>query len=368
MNALRSSCRSCAHRRARANLLRAAAVGAAVFGLASAHAADTAAPPVISTPSHSAWFNNGRSDALTQIGVLPNKLALTIAEQAGTTAPFAAAYGSSVTDKKAGFGLADFTAFTDGGSARFSLFPRTARRPFSWFSPSPLAIMPRFDPVETVPTAPPVTDWPTISPAVTVKPTPAPARYAPAVGGAPDLFGSEALRIGKTTLDAKWRAVADVRLGKGPWSKLVASASGDAMQELATVNRWVNHQVSFADDAHGDRWANAAQTLAQHRGDCEDYAIAKMQILRAMGFAENDLYLVIARDLVRRADHALLAVRVDDRFVVLDSGTDALLDGTVPQDYRPIFTFSGNRTWIHGYKAPPAVIALAAVQPIGRAN
>lgn len=222
----------------------------------------------------------------------------------------------------------------------------------------------------TAPTAPSPAGEPAVLAATAAEPAspPDPARYAPAIGSAPDLFGSEAIRIGKTALDAKWRTIADVRLGKGPWSPLVAHASGDALQELAVVNRWVNHQVRFADDAHGDRWSNAAQTLRQHQGDCEDYAIAKMQILRAMGFAENDLYLVIARDLVRRADHALLAVKVNDRFVVLDSGTDSLLDGTVPQDYRPIFTFSGNRTWIHGYKAPPTVIALAAVQPIGRAN
>ena len=324
-------------------------MGAAGLGVAPVHAADTAAPPVVVTTSRVGWFASPRSDALLQIGTLPNKLALTIAAQNGTAS--SVSYDALGKDAKPSGSLA---GFVDRDTAHSPLFPHVAQPSFSWFSPPMPTVMPEPGAVEAIP--------------ATAEAVSSPARFAPATSNAPNLFGSEAIRIGKTALDAKWRAVADVRLGSGPWSALVAHASGDALQELAAVNRWVNHQVRFADDAHGDRWSYAAQTLRQHRGDCEDYAIAKMQILRAMGFAENDLYLVIARDLVRRADHALLAVRVNDRFVVLESGTDALLDGTVPQDYRPIFTFSGNRTWIHGYKAAPTVIALAAVQPMGRAN
>ena len=138
---------------------------------------------------------------------------------------------------------------------------------------------------------------------------------------------------------------------------------------VAAVNRWVNARISFASDGsargEGDEWAGAARSLRSGRGDCEDYAIAKLQILRTMGFSEDDLYLVIARDLVRRADHAVLAVRIEGALVILDSEINALLDGKAAQDYRPIVSFSGTRSWIHGYRLEEPALTLAS-QPTPR--
>jgi predicted transglutaminase-like cysteine proteinase len=135
------------------------------------------------------------------------------------------------------------------------------------------------------------------------------------------------------------------------------------MEKLDAVNRYVNARVSFVDDIRqygvADHWTSAADTLRRGRGDCEDYAIAKLQLLRRAGFAEKDLYLVILRDALRRADHAVLVVRADDRLLVLDNGTDRLIDSYEMPDYRPIVTFSGDRIWTHGYRreVPPMVIA-----------
>ncbi len=156
-----------------------------------------------------------------------------------------------------------------------------------------------------------------------------------------------------------------MRNGRGPWTALIrAEASEDRLAQATAVNRWVNARISFASDistqGKGDDWAGAARSLTSGRGDCEDYAIAKLQILRAMGFSEDDLYLVIARDLVRRADHAVLAVRIDGELMVLDSETDVLLDGKAAQDYRPIFSYSGHRAWVHGYRKQPTPMILAA--------
>src|SRR5204863_6987246 len=120
---------------------------------------------------------------------------------------------------------------------------------------------------------------------------------------------------------------------------------------------------SFVDDIKqygvADLWTSAAQTLSRGRGVCEDYAIAKMQLVRRAGFAEKNLYLVILHDALRRADHAVLVARADNRLVVLDNGTDRLFDSYEMTDYRPIVTFSGNKMWTHGYRreVPPMVLA-----------
>lgn len=60
------------------------------------------------------------------------------------------------------------------------------------------------------------------------------------------------------------------------------------------------------------------------------------------------MFLTVARDRVLRADHAVLVVRIDDEYVVLDNLTDNLLDGAYSQDYLPLLSYSQNGQWIHG--------------------
>ena len=69
----------------------------------------------------------------------------------------------------------------------------------------------------------------------------------------------------------------------------------------------------YSEDGVADRWSAADDTLARGRGDCEDYALAKLAMLRRAGFADRDLYLVLVKDLARRADHAVLVVRSDGK-------------------------------------------------------
>jgi predicted transglutaminase-like cysteine proteinase len=205
----------------------------------------------------------------------------------------------------------------------------------------------------------------------------APAHVEPAIvrgplafqsppGPDPSLFGSVALRIGHTALDGRWTRVAyappptDAR-----WREVVRAAS--ALPEharLQLANTWINHQIAFESDLANygvrDYWASARESLARGRGDCEDYAIAKMELLRAAGVPQSDLYLVVAKDLVRRADHAILAVRTSDGFFVLDNGTDEVLPADAVQDYRPVVTFSAGREWLHGFRRTPDLMLASA--------
>ena len=195
--------------------------------------------------------------------------------------------------------------------------------------------------------------------------------YRPAIAtDRPDVFNSVALPIGPTRLDQRWRKVANGPVGTAS-SAYAASLSGRTrLEQLEAVNRYVNARVQFTDDIRqygvADRWTSAADTLRRGRGDCEDYAVAKMQLLRRAGYAADDLYLVILRDALRRADHAVLVARADGRMLVLDNGTDQIFDSYEMRDYRPIVSFSGDRAWAHGYRreVPPMVVASnQSVQP-----
>jgi len=191
-----------------------------------------------------------------------------------------------------------------------------------------------------------------------------------ASSGRPDVFGSVALSVRRTPLDQRWRRVAQHRVG-GAAAAFAWSLRGRAeVDQVEAVNRYVNGRVQFVDDAsqygREDLWAAASDTLRRGRGDCEDYAIAKLQMLRAAGVSDRDLYLVIARDLIRRADHALLVVRVGARMVVLDNGTDRVLDADDISDYRPVLTFSTKGAWTHGYRVriAPMTMAAATLAPL----
>lgn len=199
-------------------------------------------------------------------------------------------------------------------------------------------------------------------------PRAAPSGLQPAIlrGPQPDLFGSVALVVTRTPEDAQWRRVSTAALPAegGPWTAVLRRARGlSGVEQLQTVNAWVNAAIAFTSDAQqygvADYWATAEESLRSGRGDCEDYAIAKMQMLRALGVPQQDMYLVIVHDLVRRADHAVLAVREDGRFWIMDSAARVMPAESV-QDYRPVMTFSAGHAWIHGYRREPSLIMASA--------
>ena len=186
----------------------------------------------------------------------------------------------------------------------------------------------------------------------------APAKFQSGLQRSPlgpdDYLGSKRLSVRRTVFDREWNRVKAEALPRKFTAALagsVAGASGEA--KLAAVNAWTNTHIRFADDpalyGQRDYWASARTTLKRGAGDCEDIAIAKLQLLAAMGVPRADMVLVIARDLARNADHAVLVVKLDGRHYLLDNATDRLLDASQPLDYRPILSFGANEKWLHGY-------------------
>lgn len=180
----------------------------------------------------------------------------------------------------------------------------------------------------------------------------------------PDVFNSIALPISRSPLDSRWNRVATTRVGGRAAAFVAGLPQADERSRIEAVNAYVNARVAFTSDSRlfgeDDRWSNANDTLARGRGDCEDYALAKLAMLRRAGFAERNLYFVVLKDVARRADHAVLVVRSEGRFLVLDNGTDRLRDSSELVDYKPVLTFTDGQRFTHGYRrsvAPPVVLA-----------
>jgi predicted transglutaminase-like cysteine proteinase len=189
------------------------------------------------------------------------------------------------------------------------------------------------------------------------------------------ILGSLQLSISKTPFDLQWSKVSNGSAGRGLKRWLAQTgvyAEADPRGQMAAVNRWVNNRIAYADDSalyrQSDFWASSRETLRRRKGDCEDYAILKMDMLAAMGIDRDRMILVVARDLVRNADHAVLVVKLEQGgSVMLDNSTDTLLDGRLANDYRPIMSFASNGKWLHGYAnaeaetQPAPVVTIAAV-------
>jgi len=180
----------------------------------------------------------------------------------------------------------------------------------------------------------------------------------------PDIFNSVALSIGHSPLDARWNRVSGAGVS-GAAGAYAASLHGEnIIAKLEAVNSYINARVRYVDDRAqfgvADRWMTASETLARGRGDCEDFALAKRAMLRAAGVPDKDLYLVVLKDLSRRADHAVLVVRAAGRFLVLDNGTNRIVDSSDVQDYKPVLTFTAGRAYTHGYRREVAPVTYAS--------
>lgn len=181
-------------------------------------------------------------------------------------------------------------------------------------------------------------------------------------------LGTLAIPVDTTRFDDRWarvRRAPAVRLMQAQLDRAAVTPGLGEATTLERINLWVNRQIAYADDERNyrqrDFWATADETVARGSGDCEDYAILKMHMLRAAGIDGDRMKLVLLRDLAINADHAFLMVRSQAGWVVLDNMTDRIYDGRQANAVRPIMSFSGDRRWIHGYRDAAAPVVMAAV-------
>lgn len=146
------------------------------------------------------------------------------------------------------------------------------------------------------------------------------------------------------------------RIEKGAGKKLEPAL-------LGYVNREVNLAVAYRSDkaAHGtpDHWATPREIAARGIGDCEDFALAKMWVLAALGVPPERMQLVVLEDKRRGLYHAVLAVHLDDGAYILDNVTSRLKRDVAVRGYHPLYSFAADGAYIHGFKTPRAAAPAA---------
>src|SRR5436190_8055179 len=164
------------------------------------------------------------------------------------------------------------------------------------------------------------------------------------------LFGMEAEPVAIGALSEKWRqlqgaiakdtAILAQCRANGPCplaaQRLIDISAKGAGQtgraRVGLINRAADLAISPISDqvqwGAADHWSDPLETLRSSRGDCEDYAIVKYAALLDAGIPKNDVKIVILKNLFPNEDHAAVAARVDNQWLILDNRTLTLVHDT----------------------------------------
>jgi predicted transglutaminase-like cysteine proteinase len=134
---------------------------------------------------------------------------------------------------------------------------------------------------------------------------------------------------------------------------------------IGIINRAINFAIIPTSDVTqwgvADRWSAPFETFTTRRGDCEDYAIAKYVALRAAGVAEADVKLVVVRNTAAGEDHAVVAVRLDGAWIILDNRWLPLVRDREMPRARPLFVLDDNG--VRRFVAPGPIAKLPEIAP-----
>ncbi|MGI9350996.1 MAG: transglutaminase-like cysteine peptidase [Rhizobiaceae bacterium] len=124
-------------------------------------------------------------------------------------------------------------------------------------------------------------------------------------------------------------------------------------QKLSLANGTVNELISYRSDKRAyrklDYWANPSESLGRGYGDCEDYVILKMALLSGMGVPTNSMSMIVVKDMQRDLYHAVLAIRTNRGTLILDNLNENVIADHQVKQYLPLFSFSEEKSWIHGW-------------------
>jgi len=167
----------------------------------------------------------------------------------------------------------------------------------------------------------------------------------------PSVFGSSETRSADISPFTKWTGIlARLNSKSAPMPAALAGLSdaSDAAK-IEAVNTYYN-KIRYVEDKNNygksDYWQTPAE-FASRGGDCEDYVIAKYAALKALGFKEDQLRMVILTDTWKNLAHAILVVNTADGAKFLDNQYKVVKDVEGFTRYAPIYSINRTGWWRH---------------------
>ncbi|MBN9671089.1 transglutaminase-like cysteine peptidase [Roseibium aggregatum] len=189
------------------------------------------------------------------------------------------------------------------------------------------------------------------------------------------LFGALGNPVALTPVSDRWqRALGGLRTGRSLRADFRAYAAileqaGKSRRglQIPKVNYMVNRLVAYRQDGRlwqkPEYWASPAETLERRAGDCEDYAILKYALLRDLGIADEDMRIVVLRDTAAKRHHAVLSVRHEGNWLVLDNRFSRVRFERDLPNYRALYSVNAAGAWSHVAQAGNPVRLAARVRP-----
>ena len=158
-----------------------------------------------------------------------------------------------------------------------------------------------------------------------------------------------------TCADGVWKACEPQE-----WARLVRELRGLPLRDqVERVNAAFNRHPyvsSFKNWGEISHWETPFEFLHKN-GQCQDYAIAKFMMLRALGVPNEKLRMVVLHDTVLRLDHAVVVAYVGGEALMLDNQMSRVVPVSQVHHYRPYYSTNETGWWLHvpnplGIEAP----------------
>ena len=155
-------------------------------------------------------------------------------------------------------------------------------------------------------------------------------------------------------------------------SKLMPTWSSD--EKLQNINGFFNRWKSGSDQKNygmEEYWATPEEFL-EKGGDCEDFAIAKYLALRYFGWPEENLWILLAKDLKTKESHAATVARDQSKVFVLDNLSRPVYllipEKQYVKNFSPLFALNNQGIWmfIKSDDNPQQLIGTDKKEPLGR--
>jgi predicted transglutaminase-like cysteine proteinase len=123
------------------------------------------------------------------------------------------------------------------------------------------------------------------------------------------------------------------------------------MEVNRAVNLAIRPMTDMAQYGQEELGATPLMTFKSGAGDCEDYAIAKYAALIQLGVPSDDLRLLAVYDRDAQENHAVTAVRLERRWLILDNRTIDIKEDAEAANLSPLFILADH--WVRRVDAGP---------------
>jgi len=122
------------------------------------------------------------------------------------------------------------------------------------------------------------------------------------------------------------------------WQIIAEARDHQGLAIIGHINRTINFSIRPFEPSE---WLTALDAV-NAEGDCKAYATAKYFALIEVGIPADRVRLVIVHERNHVDDHMVVAVYQDDRWLILDDSTLALVPDTDKSEYAPLFVLDNH--------------------------